>query len=238
MAGTVGGQNELVQITMVDFLSGNVLQSCLVNPSRPIVDWREDITGINTVRMQEAVARHEALNGWEAARAELWSFTSKETIIIGQSVYNDLRVLHTSHARIIDTAIMTADAVLGEKSKIRKRWGLQALCHELLGIEIRKPLQAGGHGVHDALEDALATREVALLCVRNPEKLTHWATAARAAFFKGKQGKQTGGRAGGRRHWRIDQRYSDQDGNKSEEVLRWEDVIDWEMWPKSPPDSD
>ncbi|KAF6789074.1 exonuclease [Colletotrichum sojae] len=232
MAGTAEGQSELVQITMIDFLSGNVLLNCLVNPSRPIIDWREDITGINAASMQEAVARNEALHGWEGARAELWRFVDKETILIGQSVHNDLQVLRTSHARIIDSAVVTADAVLGKDSKKRKRWGLEALCHELLGIRIRKPSQTGNRGIHDALEDALATREVVLLCAREPDKLNHWACTARATLFKVGDSKRMRSRAGGSRPTRRIPRRNPVVGE------RWEDVVDWETWPKSPPDSD
>lgn len=34
-------------------------------------------------------------------------------------------------------------------------------------------------------------------------------------------------------HYQMDDAWNEED-----EVLRWEDVIDYEMWPKSPPDSD
>ncbi|KAK1585097.1 exonuclease [Colletotrichum navitas] len=237
MGGTFKGENELIQITMIDFLSGKILQSCLVNPSRPIIDWREDITGISAVSMQEAVAENKVLHGWEAARAELWRFADRETILIGQSVYNDLKVLHASHSRIIDSAIVTAEAVLGKDLKIRKRWGLMTLCDELLGIQIRKPSQTGGCGVHDALEDALATREVVLLCAREPDKLRHWANAARKAFFKKKirGSKQTRHRPRSRLPARLPQGSLRDD---YDETLRWEDVVDWAIWPKSPPDWD
>ncbi|KAK2022543.1 hypothetical protein LX32DRAFT_645419 [Colletotrichum zoysiae] len=239
MAGAYGGENELIQMTMIDFLSGEVLRSCLVNPSRPIADWREGITGISAVGMQKAVAENRVLHGWEAARAELWRFADKETILIGQSVHNDLKVLRTSHSRIIDSAIVTAEAVLGNNSKIRKRWSLQTLCQELLGIQIRKPAQAGDRAVHDALEDALATREVVLLCAREPDELKRWAGPARSAFFKGNKSKRT------RHRTRISQpgrlpktNFVDESEDEYDEPLRWEDVVDWELWPKSPPDSD
>ncbi|KAH7304157.1 ribonuclease H-like domain-containing protein [Stachybotrys elegans] len=234
MGGTVGGQDELLQITMIDFLSGNVLQSRLVSPSRPIINWRENITGITAASMQQAVAENSALHGWEAARAELWRFADKDTILLGQSVYKDLKVLHASHMRIVDSAIVTAEAVLGKKSKIRKRWSLKTLCEELLGIEIRRPSQAGGYGVHDALEDALATREVVLLCAREPDKLKRWAGVTRAAFFE-KKSKQTNYR--GNHGTSIRPNFMN-NSNEGDEVLRWEDVVDWETWPKSPPDSD
>ncbi|KAK2060053.1 hypothetical protein LY76DRAFT_591786 [Colletotrichum caudatum] len=239
MAGANGGEDELIQMTMIDFLSGEVLRSCLVNPSRPIIDWREGITGISAVSMQKAVAENRVLHGWEAARAELWRFADKETIIIGQSVHNDLKVLRTSHSRIIDPAIVTAEAVLGKNTKIRKRWSLQTLCQELLGIQIRRPSQTGGRAVHDALEDALATREVALLCIQEPDELKRWAGLARSAFFKGNKSKRTRHRTRIRQPGRLPQANRvDESEDEYDEPLRWEDVVDWEMWPKSPPDSD
>lgn len=236
MAGAFGGQNELIQVTMLDFLSGNILTSCLVNPSTPIKDWREDITGINDLTMAEAVMNNEALHGWEAARAELWRFADKETIIIGHSVHHDLKALHTSHARIIDTAIVTAEAALGKTSKIGKRWGLAPLCQELLGIQIRASLQLGQKEAHDSLEDTLATRELCLLCVQRPDQLKRWGRTAKAAFFKGKGKKSASSRAGINRrsdYFMVEE--SDYDSDDYEEPLRWEDVIEWEMWPKSPP---
>lgn len=238
MAGAVGGQNELIQITIIEFLSGRVLLNRLVNPSRPIKNWREDITGINAAKMQEAVDRGEALRGWEGARAELWQFADKNTVLIGQSVQKDLRVLHTWHAKIVDSAIITADAVLGKTSKIKKRWGLEAVCHELLGIQIRKPCHDDVHGVHDALEDALAAREVILLCVREPQKLKHWATVARVTFFNGGSNKPKPPQAGSSQPKSMPRRNPTVWQDDDDELLRWEDVIDWEMWPKSPPDSD
>ncbi|KAK2043930.1 hypothetical protein LZ31DRAFT_554758 [Colletotrichum somersetense] len=239
MAGADGGENELIQMTMIDFLSGEVLRSCLVNPSRPIIDWREGITGISAVSMQKAVEENRVLHGWEAARAELWRFADKETIVIGQSVHKDLKVLRTSHSRIIDSALVTAEAVLGKNSKIRKRWSLQTLCHELLGIQIRKPAQAGGRAVHDALEDALATREVVLLCAREPDELKRWAGPARSAFFKGNKSNRTRHRTRISQPGRLPQNNRvDESGDEYDEPLRWEDVVDWDTWPKSPPDSD
>lgn len=244
MAGAVDGQDELIQITMIEFSSGRILRSSLVNPSKPIRDWREDITGINAATMQSAVWKGEALRGWEAARADLWRLADKDTIIMGHSVRNDLRVLRTFHSKIIDSAILAADAVLGNNPNIRKRWSLELLCTELLGIQIRRPLD--GHKVHDALEDALATREVVLLCAREPDRLKRWADVTRATFFSGNGNKRKGPQTGTKtsrqapRRSGVLRRTADafDDENEDDYPLRWEDVMSWDMWPQSPPDSD
>ncbi|WQF84080.1 Putative ribonuclease H-like superfamily, exonuclease, RNase T/DNA polymerase III [Colletotrichum destructivum] len=237
MAGTVEGQNELIHLTLVDFVSGDVLQNCLVNPSKPIRNWREDITGISAAGMQQAVAKNEALHGWKAARDELWRFADEETILIGQSIHHDLKALHTYHSRIVDSAIITADAVLRSGSRIRKRWGLETLCRELLGIQIRQSSQTGDGLAHDALEDALAARELIVLCTLKPERLEIWACAARKAFFEKSDSKSKKLRAGSNQRKRVSQQKA-REQEDIDEMLTWEDVVDYEIWPKSPPDSD
>jgi len=234
MAEAVGGGEEVIQVTVVDFLSGVTLLNCLVSPSVAIADWREDITGINSSTIDHAASRGQVLHGWEAARMALWLSVDKETIIIGHSVHHDLQVLRTSHEKVIDTAIVAADSVFGKTSSNKKRWGLKVLSQELLGIQIRKSPFAGRDGAHDgahdALEDALATREVALLCVRKPAELQRWASRTKTAYYKGTGKAKTPHRAGGSRVGYV--------FVEEEEPLRWEDVVDWDTWPKSPPDSD
>ncbi|KAH7020823.1 ribonuclease H-like domain-containing protein [Microdochium trichocladiopsis] len=190
MAGTAEKDSELVHLTLLEFFSGHVLLNKLVNPTRAITDWRTSITGIDASTMQAAVDDDRALQGWQAARAELWRLADDNTILIGQSLHNDLKVLHTTHYRVIDTAVLAADAVLGQKSKIRKRWGLQELCRQLLDIHIRQPAGPGESVVHDALEDTLATRELVLMCLSWPENLASWAKEERKVFY----GKNKGGK--------------------------------------------
>lgn len=205
MAGTADDESpdELIKLTIIDFFSGRVLCNALVYPTRPITDWRTAITGIDAALMQAAVVDfgQMVLGGWEAARAELWRWADKDTtVFVGHSLQKDLKVLHIAgHDRIIDTAIMTADAVLGKnRSRIGRRWGLQVLCREILGVEIRQAggprLQEqqqdhhrGGEVAHDSLEDTLATRELALLCILYPNQLEMWARGAKQEFFRKKK---------------------------------------------------
>lgn len=187
MAGTATGGNELTQIAVINFLSGKVLLQSLVNPTIPIRSWRTHFTDITEASMKAAVARNEALEGWPAARAELFRLVGPDTILIGQSLHNDLKVLHTSYAKIIDTAILAFDVVLGEAmADTRKRWGLQELCRDLLRINIRKYTRRGALDavVHNALEDVLATRDLVLRFLRNPAKVTAWAKSARIEHNK------------------------------------------------------
>lgn len=127
MAGVEGGRSEVVQLCAVDFLTGEVLVNSIVKPPEPIVDWRSNITGVTPGVMSVARARKEALYGWEAARAELWRHVDEDTVLIGQSLCCDLPVLRVIHGRIVDSAILTAEAVFGKDKKIGRMWGLKAL---------------------------------------------------------------------------------------------------------------
>ncbi|KAK0382727.1 hypothetical protein NLU13_9823 [Sarocladium strictum] len=240
MGMTAGGYNELIHLAIIDFFSGKVLVDQLVNPSTQITNWRTGITGIDGSEMREAVRRKEALAGWEAARAVLWAVADRDTIIIGQSAFYDLHVLRTAHDRIIDSAMITAEAVFENKTNdIKKRWSLQVLCEELLGLKIRQASQTVGAETHDPLEDVLATRELIILCATRPEKLREWSRKARREFHKSGPGKAGRSRVrkqgkGPATSERYGSSYSQADDSEGESPLRWEDIIDWEMWPKSP----
>jgi DNA polymerase III epsilon subunit-like protein len=244
MAGVRGGTSELVSICIVDFFSGEILLNSLVKPRQPIIDWRTQIHGIGPAKMSIAVARKEALDGWETAREELFNIANADTVIIGQSLHHDLKVLRVGHARVIDTAILTSDAAFNPGARSARRWGLQSLCADLLGLRIRYATMK-----HDVVEDTMAAREVALWCICYPEKLHTWAERARKTArsqrfkrpnYKRKKTKKTKplvvtrNESQSEDHFIAPYGYDDDD----DEILRWEDVVDWDTWPKSPPSSD
>ncbi|EMT71949.1 RNA exonuclease 3 [Fusarium odoratissimum] len=229
MAGVVNGESEIISICAIDFFTGEVLINSLVKPLEPIIDWRTNIHGIRPATLAIAASQGQILYGWEAARQELLKHINTETAMVGQSLQQDLRRLRVSHEKIFDTAILTAEAVFGTGTPFGHRWSLQSLCGDLLKLSIRQ-----GSDTHDAMEDAMAAREVALWCICYPDKLKQWAKRARKKHMAEKAK-----RAERRRNKRRNMYYSapvldDED----DEILRWEDVIEWEMWPKSPPSSD
>ncbi|KAJ9145003.1 hypothetical protein NKR23_g5614 [Pleurostoma richardsiae] len=229
MAGIQGGKREVVSICAVDFLTGDVLVNSLVKPRQAILDWRSNITGITPATMSIAVARNITLDSWEAARAELQKHIDENTILVGQSINFDLKALRVKHGRVIDSAILTAEAVFGRNNPIRRRWGLADLCQDLLGLRIRKDT-----GLHDPLEDVLAAREVVLRCLRRPAELERWARKSRRLFGEERNKPKVVHEL----RWE-DYCTSDHDDLLSaDEILRWEDVIDYDVWPRSPLDWD
>lgn len=233
MAVVRSGQGEVVSLSVIDFFTGQALVDCLVRPMGRIRDWKADIHGVTPTAMSVAKSRGLALEGCAGAQTELWKHVNKDTILVGHSLQQKLRALRVVHAHVVDTAILASEAVFGRAAaRLPRMWSLSALGTDLLGLEVRsdKP------GTGSRREKAMTIREVAWWCLRNPTALGAWASQAlsgpstRAASGR-KRGKARG-RPRGSRPRRVSR------SSSASEVLRWEDVIDWEMWPKSPPDSD
>lgn len=237
---------EVVRLSAVDFLTGEILLNTLVLPTAKVIRWKSDITGITAETITEAKQRrgHGLLKGWKAARAELWRFINADTVLIGQSLHHDLEVLGMLHRRVVDSAILAAAAASGgggpTVTGARPRtFGLKLMCRELLGVDV----QCCGDGqVHDCLEDVLATRELVLWMLCNPRELRMWAVekngegvAPRPGKIKGKRkGKENavgadiwgyrggGGRLGG-------DNYDEEE--EEEEILQWADIAEDIGWP-------
>ncbi|KAK2765044.1 hypothetical protein FQN54_008743 [Arachnomyces sp. PD_36] len=186
MAGVLGGQGEIlsevVRLCAVDYITGNILIDTLVVPFERIVQWRTKYSGVSSAMLFSARARGETLRGWKEARDELWRYMDENTILIGQSLNNDLTALRMVHTRVVDSAILTKTAV---ERHCARSWGLKTLADALLGLKIQT-----GKGGHDCLEDTLATREVVLTCTQSPEKLEAWAEVERALIQEEKERRE------------------------------------------------
>lgn len=238
MVGVQGGASELVSLTAVDFVTGEMIVDSLVKPQQPVVDWRTQIHGISPAVLVMARAQGLTLDGWQAARAELFKHVDQDTVLIGQSLQYDLDALHIRHARVVDSAILASEAVFGSKGKPRY-WGLglKDICSELLCLKIREGAPLAASNVHEGLEDVLAAREVVLYCLEQPTAFKTWARGKRNSFWRAPSHKNRRGKTqtrSQRRGPRMHEQDYDDDEYMLDEVLTWEDVIDWEMWPKSP----
>ncbi|KAK8021773.1 ribonuclease H-like protein [Apiospora arundinis] len=236
MAATKTSGSELISLCALDFFTGDVLVNSLVIPQLPIVQWKSNIHGVTPTVMAVAHANGQTLNGPQGARAELWKHVGEDTVIIGHALGHDLNALRIAHQRVVDSSIVTAEAVFGKGEKIVRRWGLAVLCKDLFGLAIRQGATSGS-GVHDDLEDALATRELILWCLRQPVGLAFWANQARS-ISPPRQRRSRGrfrGRARKQRTQSPPGDYDDDYDDGDDEVVRFRDVVDWDMWPKSSP---
>ncbi|PCG98059.1 Zinc finger, C2H2 [Penicillium occitanis (nom. inval.)] len=163
----------------VDVLTGEILLNTYVNPVSKVLAWRSTVSGVTRQSMSEAIEQGRALRGWAAARDALWEYIDAETIIVGHALQNDLNVLGIFHPRIVDTAILASQVVFPETrdKKFPESYGLKRLLLSWLNMTI----QTGKKG-HDCLEDTLATRELAIWCVKNPHVLKSWGSQMRVAY--------------------------------------------------------
>ncbi|KAJ5375713.1 Exonuclease RNase T/DNA polymerase III [Penicillium concentricum] len=177
MVQVEAGRRELAFLSAIDFLTGKVLIDNYVQPKTKVVNWDSRFSGVTPGAMNKAVKKGTALNGWEGARLKLWEFMDSETVLVGHSLNNDLDVLGIIHWNIVDSSIITSEAVFytvhaGEP--LNRTWSLKTLTNELVNYDI----QVGKQG-HSALEDAHATRDIVVWCLRYPEHLKVWADNAR-----------------------------------------------------------
>ncbi|KAJ5520028.1 Exonuclease RNase T/DNA polymerase III [Penicillium fimorum] len=178
MVETTRFTTELAFIVAIDFLTGEVLINSYVAPTAPVTNWLTPVSGITQEKMDAAISEGKAFNSNHDARNALKNFLDHDTVLIGHALHHDLRTLSLIHGRIVDTALVTAEAVFSHyssKSMLPRIWGLKQLARELLDIE----MQNRGEG-HDSLEDTSVTREILIWCLRSPECLRAWAEKTRS----------------------------------------------------------
>ncbi|CAG8890242.1 unnamed protein product [Penicillium egyptiacum] len=176
MVDVEGGRKELAFLVVVDLFTGEIIINHFVHPTNIVRNWQTKYSGITCAEMKTAVKKNLAIRRWKEERTMLFDHMDSKTIIVGHALHNDLNSLGIIHPTVIDTSVLTADAVhrpLGRP--FRRTWRLRRLADELIGQKI----QGGKHG-HDALEDTMATRNVLLYCTKNPLELEAWAEKARS----------------------------------------------------------
>jgi DNA polymerase III epsilon subunit-like protein len=177
MVQVANGRRELAYVTAVDFLSGEVLLDHYVQPTAKVVHWDSRYSGVTCSAMNKAVRNGQALLGYSKAREMLWRFVDTETVLIGHSLNNDLDVLGIIHPKIVDTSILTSEAVFNDLlpgQALSRTWSLKTLTKELAGYDI----QAGKQG-HSAFEDTMATRDILIWCIRNQKLWDMWSAEVR-----------------------------------------------------------
>jgi DNA polymerase III epsilon subunit-like protein len=204
MVQVANGRRELAYVTAVDFLSGEVLLDHYVQPTTKVVNWESRYSGVTCNAMNKAVRNGHALHGWPSAREMLWRFVDTETVLIGHSLNNDLDVLGIIHPKIVDTSILTSEAVFNDLlpgQALSRTWSLKTLTKELAGYDI----QAGKQG-HSAFEDAIATRDILIWCIRNQKlwrRFVLWngrSRDSRQSWSKRRRTMKSQGRRGKRRN--------------------------------------
>lgn len=138
-ADPVTGDREstLIRVSVVNgYNPDEVLLDTLVTPLLPIVDLRTRIHGITEEQLAsvKVTLRH--------VQATLLTLMNDQTIILGHSVYNDLKALHLNHGKCIDTAYLFPMDNESEHS----RPSLKLVAEQLLCLAVPEP--------HDSIMDS------------------------------------------------------------------------------------
>ncbi|KAJ5116101.1 hypothetical protein N7456_000449 [Penicillium angulare] len=176
MVEVAGGRREVAFLTALDFLTGDILINHYIQPRSKVTAWNSRYSGVTSQALNRAMRTGKGLH-WDEARERLCDLANNETVLIGHALNNDLDVLGIMHLNVVDSCILTCEAVYPDWSfdkPVPRTWGLKNLTKELLGYDI----QTSKLG-HSALEDAYATREVVIWCITNPKELQEWAQKTR-----------------------------------------------------------
>ncbi|KAL7808652.1 hypothetical protein V8C26DRAFT_280221 [Trichoderma gracile] len=180
-------RNEPLAVSLIDCLTGETLCCSLVDVSQQMLDWRDHIHGIDWCEINDALRGGLCLRGWRAARDKLFEYIDDETILVGYSIRLSLELLRVFHTKIVDSQVLLKDAVfpkgMPHLGKGRYKTPLLHVCNDLLRITLRQGIE-WDVGIHDPLENTLATREIALKCIRNPAEVEAWAQQRRVEFWK------------------------------------------------------
>lgn len=134
----------IARCSLVDY-ECRTLCDIYVKPDKPITDYRTFVSGIRPCHMENAISLSEAV----LTLSEL----IKDKIVVGHSLFNDLRLLEGL------PKVEIRDTIKCEKLKIKAlhancdKKGLASLAYALL----RKKIQVGEHC---SVEDAVATMEL------------------------------------------------------------------------------
>lgn len=140
--------SELTRITAVD-MNLNVIYDQLVKPKNPILDYKTKYSGI-TKEILDPITKT-----LEEVQDELKKFISKNTILVGHSLENDLRALKICHFNVIDTSIWFPHTS-GPPAKMSLKALVQTHLNRIIQI-----------GTHDSAQDAIAAMELAKLKIKH-----------------------------------------------------------------------
>jgi hypothetical protein len=163
------GRHEVIKMAVVDVLTGRVLMSYLVctNPHAKVSNWHSSVTGFASFRDIEDArqAGYKVLKGWAAARAALFSFIDKDTIIVGHNLRAELDALRIIHGRAVDMVKVVEKAAGGPLSKAQV--SLDSWCRDIADVASLATDPVFGR---DCLMNAFAARELGLWVLKNREE--------------------------------------------------------------------
>lgn len=136
--GSDSTRNALARVSIVNFY-GDVLIDTFVRPTERVTDFRTHVSGVHPKALRTAMPFFQA-------QAEVAKILSKDTILVGHSLKNDMKALLMKHPkeRIKDTSTFKLLCPGGRPRALRQ------LVKDHLGLTIQAK-------AHSSVEDARAT---------------------------------------------------------------------------------
>jgi RNA exonuclease 1 len=170
MGTNVDGDSELIRITMVDYETRGILIDRLVWPDTDMAHYNTRYSGVSHSQMEKARARRQCLFGIKEARNEIWKYVGPDTIVIGHSVYNDLKSLRWIHKRIVDSYFLEERAYRQADLRKTKEMEEKGLLDALKNPQADDAGDADDSGRNAEGEAANATVPVAEKQPKQPRK--------------------------------------------------------------------
>ncbi|XP_050328452.1 exonuclease GOR-like [Bactrocera neohumeralis] len=155
---------EVARVSLVGY-DGQVVYDHFVKPTCEVVDYCTRFSGVTARDLCKN--QNKNLKTFAEVQKDLLQLIDADTILIGHSMENDLRVLKIVHKTVVDTADEFPHP-LG----FPYRHSLKNLTKEYL----KRDIQCGNNG-HDSVEDSRACLELIMWKVRNkmpPKRPKEW----------------------------------------------------------------
>jgi DNA polymerase III epsilon subunit-like protein len=160
--------NELLRVTMIDYITEEVLVDNIVVPRAPMVDYNTRYSGISQADVAIAYASGRAFDGNTCARNAVLRHIGPDTIVIGHALHNDFNALQWVHPTVVDTFMIERRFQVQPGGRRVNEAGACSL-ETLARVRLDRVIRA--HGSHDSLEDCRATRDLAKWHVENNTRL-------------------------------------------------------------------
>ncbi|OJJ50341.1 hypothetical protein ASPZODRAFT_31187, partial [Penicilliopsis zonata CBS 506.65] len=174
MARCHNAREELIHLSAVDFLTGEVLVNKIVKTRNKPRNWRASVTGMTAALMAEAAAAGQALPGWPVAREALFQYIDSETVLVGHMLQYDLNLLGILASRVVDSDILSGEALFGDSPLIRPFRQVWRSPGRLSSQLLRGSDQPYEDPISSCLERAMETREVVLQYLQTPKVFEQW----------------------------------------------------------------
>jgi len=149
MCETAVGQ-ELARISIIDGATNAKIYDTMVMPANPITDYQTRYSGVTEAKLEGVTTKLADVQQY------MLTILHPDTILLGHSLENDLKVLKLCHPRCADTSVLYHHPRGGPYKP-----GLKWLAQRWMAKEIQKnDGKEGEHGGHDPEEDAKTSLEL------------------------------------------------------------------------------